>query len=87
MVVERRSVWEDNIKVDLKERMCEGVDWIRLAQGRIQWLVFVHTVIKLPVPWRGISGRICRLSFHQGEPCAVVLVVIFVGVRSEQIDA
>lgn len=29
--------WEDNIKMDLKEvRVCEGMDWIKLAQDRVQ---------------------------------------------------
>ena len=26
--------WEDNIKMDLQEVRCEGVDWIELAQKR-----------------------------------------------------
>jgi hypothetical protein len=26
--------WEENIKVNLKEIICEDVDWIHLAQGR-----------------------------------------------------
>jgi hypothetical protein len=29
-----RFRWEDNIKMDLKEVGCEGVDWIDLAQDR-----------------------------------------------------
>jgi hypothetical protein len=28
--------WEDNIRIDLREVGCEGVDWIRLAQDRDQ---------------------------------------------------
>jgi len=34
-----RSRWEGNIKMHLKEmgeRGCEGVDWINLAQNRVQ---------------------------------------------------
>jgi hypothetical protein len=26
--------WEDNIKMDLQEVVCEGTGWIELAQGR-----------------------------------------------------
>jgi len=26
--------WEDNIKMDLQEVRCEGMDWIKLAQDR-----------------------------------------------------
>jgi len=33
--------WEDNIKIDLREKGLEGMDWIRLAQegtrGRFLW--------------------------------------------------
>jgi hypothetical protein len=29
-----RRGWEDNIKLDLQEVGCGGMDWIRLAQDR-----------------------------------------------------
>jgi len=29
-----KSIWEDNIKMDLHEVGYEGIDWIELAQGR-----------------------------------------------------
>jgi len=29
-----RHRWEDNIKMDLQEVGCEGMDWIKLAQDR-----------------------------------------------------
>jgi hypothetical protein len=29
--------WEDNIKEDLQEVGCEGMDWIELAQDRDRW--------------------------------------------------
>jgi hypothetical protein len=32
--------WDDNIKMDLAEIGCEGVNWIQLMQGMIQlWAV------------------------------------------------
>jgi hypothetical protein len=31
----RRCRWENNIKVDVKEIGCEGVDWICLAEGHV----------------------------------------------------
>jgi hypothetical protein len=31
-----RYRWEDNIKVNHKEMLCEGVDWIHMAQYRNQ---------------------------------------------------
>jgi len=39
----------------LKEIGCEGVYWIHLAQDRVQWLVFVNTVINLGFHKRPIS--------------------------------
>jgi hypothetical protein len=44
-----RSKREDNIKVDLKELGCEGVDCIQLAQNRILWRVPVCRVMGLQV--------------------------------------
>jgi hypothetical protein len=40
---------EDNIEIDLRERGCEGVDWIHLAQDRDQWWDLVNTVMNLQV--------------------------------------
>jgi hypothetical protein len=45
----RRS-WEDNIKMDLNEIWCEGVDWMRLDQNRNQWRALVNTEMNLRVP-------------------------------------
>jgi hypothetical protein len=45
-----RRRWEDNIKMDLCEIGIDEVNWIRLAQDRVQWRVFVNTVINLRVP-------------------------------------
>jgi hypothetical protein len=33
----RYSIWIDNIKMDLKEIGCEGVEWIYLSHYRAQW--------------------------------------------------
>jgi hypothetical protein len=45
-----RRRWEDNIKMDLKEIIIDGTNWIRLAQYRVQWRTFVNTVMNLRVP-------------------------------------
>ena len=42
--------WEDNIKMDLQEVGCWGMDWIRLAQDRDRWLALVNAVMNLRVP-------------------------------------
>jgi hypothetical protein len=45
-----RRRWEDNIKLDLREIVIDGENWIRLAQDRVQWQAFVNTVMNLRVP-------------------------------------
>jgi hypothetical protein len=45
-----RRRWEDNIKLDLREIGINGSNWIRLAQDRVKWRVFVNTVMNLLVP-------------------------------------
>ena len=44
-----RHKWEDNIKMDLQEVGCWGVDWIRLAQDRGRWQALVNAVMNLQV--------------------------------------
>ena len=41
---------KDNIKMDLQEVGCEGVDWIELAQDRNSWRALVSTVMNLRFP-------------------------------------
>jgi hypothetical protein len=41
---------EDDIKMDVKEIGREGVDWIRLAQDKIQWRPVVNAVMNHRVP-------------------------------------
>jgi hypothetical protein len=40
----------DNIKIDLLEIGCGGVNWIGLAQDRDKWRVLVNAVVNLRVP-------------------------------------
>ena len=42
--------WEDNIKMDLQEVGCGGMDWIELAEDRARWRALVTTVMNLRVP-------------------------------------
>jgi hypothetical protein len=43
-----RSIWEDNIKMDLQEVGWGGMDWIEPAQNR--WQAVVNAVTNLWVP-------------------------------------
>jgi hypothetical protein len=45
-----RHRWEDNIKMDIQEVGCGGMDWIELAQDRDRWRALVNVVMNLWVP-------------------------------------
>jgi hypothetical protein len=42
-----RHRWEDNIRMDLQEVGCGGMDWIGLAQDRDRWRAIVNSVKNL----------------------------------------
>jgi hypothetical protein len=46
----KRRRWEDNIKMDLPEVGCGGMDWIEMAQDRDRWRALVNAVMKFRVP-------------------------------------
>jgi len=42
--------WEDNIKMDLQEVGCGGMDLIEVPQDRDRWQALVNMVMNLQVP-------------------------------------
>jgi hypothetical protein len=42
--------WEDNIKTDLQEVGCEGMDWIDVAQDKDRWPTLLIAVMNLRAP-------------------------------------
>jgi hypothetical protein len=45
-----RRRWDDNIKMDLREVECGGMDWIELIQDSDNWRVLVNVVMNIRVP-------------------------------------
>jgi hypothetical protein len=44
-----RHRWDNNVKMDLRERGWGDMDWIDLAQERDQWRDLVNTIMNLGV--------------------------------------
>jgi hypothetical protein len=42
--------WVDNIKMNLRDIVWDGMDWIELAQDRNRWRAFVNTIMNFRVP-------------------------------------
>jgi len=45
-----RRGWEDDIKMDLQEVGCVGMEWIELAQDKDRWRELVNAAMNLRAP-------------------------------------
>ena len=45
-----RRRWEDNIKIDIQEVGCGGMDWFELNRDMDRWRVLVNAVMNFRVP-------------------------------------
>jgi hypothetical protein len=45
-----RRKWEGNIRMDVWEVGCKGMDWVDLTQERERWWTLVYAVMNLRVP-------------------------------------
>ena len=45
-----RRRWVDNIKMDLQQVGCGGMDWMELTRDRGRWRALVSAVMNLRVP-------------------------------------
>jgi hypothetical protein len=45
-----RRRWEDNIKMELQEVGCGGLNWIELDQYRDRWRALVNAVMNFRIP-------------------------------------
>jgi hypothetical protein len=45
-----RRKWVNNIKMDLRETVCDCIDWLYLAQDTEKWRVLVKTTMDFRVP-------------------------------------
>jgi len=75
---------DDNIKVNFKEIRLEGVDWIRLAEGRDPWHVVVNTLMNHREslnPERALTSLVTAI-FPRGFLLHAVLVADIYMLRS-----
>ncbi|KAJ4449365.1 hypothetical protein ANN_00763 [Periplaneta americana] len=52
LLVKPRRIWEDNIKIDLREVGYDGRDWINLAQDTNRLRAYVWAEMNLRIPLR-----------------------------------
>jgi hypothetical protein len=60
-----KRVWEDNIKINIKEIGWDGVDYVAVAQSSGKWRAVVNTVINL------VGSSTCGEFVDQVRNCKI----------------
>jgi len=47
--------WEDNIRMDMRKMVCDGVEWMNLSRDRDHWRDFVNTLKILRVSIKSVD--------------------------------
>jgi hypothetical protein len=71
----KKTSWENNIKLPLKEIVCEGVDWIHLAQSRDHWVDWIHPAQSRD-HWRVLADTVTNLWIPSTEESLLVEQVL-----------
>jgi hypothetical protein len=80
----KRHRWEDDIRMDLREKWWDVVDWTHIARDRVKWRAVVNTVMILWVPQKvGDSWLTEKLSASQEGLYSVQLFRYFNFVSDE----
>jgi hypothetical protein len=45
-----RRRWEDNIKTELQEVGCGGIEWIEVTQDKDRWWALANAAMNIQVP-------------------------------------
>ncbi|KAJ4435652.1 hypothetical protein ANN_18268, partial [Periplaneta americana] len=53
-----RRIWEDNVRMDLREVGCDGRDWINLAWDRDRWPAYVRATTNLRLLQLVVGGEL-----------------------------
>jgi hypothetical protein len=90
--------WVVNIKMDLRDRWCDGVDWIALAQNRTSggllwtrwWIFGFHKMLgnswvaaELAAPQEGLSSMIKKVSQNITKICKITPGSVCSGLKSD----
>jgi hypothetical protein len=73
--------WDDNIKMDLQEVGCRGVDWMELAQDRDRWRAFVNAAMNLRANAGNFLIRCKSVSFSRRTLLHGVCMSMYVKLR------